>query len=477
MTASSERHAALAALLPFALLTILTTLLTVGKTTKLLEGLTYYLVPETEAEKARARLAQVQRSSTSARRRKGGKAPATDELGDESIAALRLTKANLVLRPFWAHFDHLVFFAAAISSTLPPPRWRRVGAASRGERLPMMCVVGAGARSARCEDTDPLTPAVEPAAAVAGAIGFGSRPDPPPRPRRRFGSGGAAELSRAHRRPTQVLRRAPAHPAGSWKISNVQTPWACPSSPACPARSSRPPCARRGPTPRESVRRRGDGLVGANALGRSRPRRLALPVVAAAHAAPLSALWGWDAETFSAFKAVAIAVAGATQLAATPGLVQGFLDGALVTWYELKHGEEARERGDFATVRAAARRKTEVTLHVACKVAVQSAAPAAAMISFACLLGAKRTDPAGEDTRSSRSSRRRAGAPSPGTSGGGRARVGASSPPRASPRRGRVSSEEEARDEDATRTRRGRAGARASGRPTRRDSIVLPVRS
>ena len=232
MTASSERHAALAALLPFALLTILTTLLTVGKTTKLLEGLTYYLVPETEAEKARARLAQVQRSSTSARRRKGGKAPATDELGDESIAALRLTKANLVLRPFWAHFDHLVFFSAAIlvnfAAAEVASRWR--GEPVENALLPMMCVVGAGSavRALVKMELDPLTPAVErQLAAVAGAIGFAvsalilllvpadvldfemERTGAEPRPRSSAASG-------------NFLRRAPAHPAGSWKISNVQ---------------------------------------------------------------------------------------------------------------------------------------------------------------------------------------------------------------------------------------------------------------
>ena len=75
----------------------------------------------------------------------------------------------------------------------------------------------------------------------------------------------------------------------------------------------------------------------------------ALPlVVAAAHAALSRRISRWDAEAFSAFKAVAIAVAG-RRSSRRPRLVQGFLDGALVTWYELKHGEEARERGDFAT--------------------------------------------------------------------------------------------------------------------------------
>ena len=415
MTASSERHAALAALLPFALLTILTTLLTVGKTTKLLEGLTYYLVPETEAEKARARLAQVQRSRTSARRRKGSKAPATDELGDESIAALRLTKANLVLRPFWAHFDHLVFFAAAIlvnfAAAEVASRWR--GEAVENALLPMMCVVGAGSavRALVKMELDPLTPAVErQLAAVAGAMGFAVSAlilllvpaDVLDFEMERTGAELAPALIGGVRRKFSSAARQPT-PAGSWKISDVQIALGLSIFAGVLSGSLFAPAVRASRSYAARVRPPSWGrrLMGANALEAFALHvAFALPlVVAAAHAAPLSANpAGWDAETFSAFKAVAVAVAGAAQLAATRGLVQGFLDGALVTWYELKHGEEARERGDPATVRAEARRKTEVTLHVACKVAVQSAAPAAAMISFACLLGAKRTDPAGEDT-------------------------------------------------------------------------------
>ena len=274
MTASSERHAALAALLPFALLTILTTLLTVGKTTKLLEGLTYYLVPETEAEKARARLAQVQRSSTSARRRKGGKAPATDELGDESIAALRLTKANLVLRPFWAHFDHLVFFSAAIlvnfAAAEVASRWR--GEPVENALLPMMCVVGAGSavRALVKMELDPLTPAVErQLAAVAGAIGFAVSAlilllvpaDVLDFEMERTGAELAPALIGGVRRKCSSAARQPT-PAGSWKISNVQIALGLSIFAGVLSGSLFAPAvrARRGPTPRESVRRRGDAV-------------------------------------------------------------------------------------------------------------------------------------------------------------------------------------------------------------------------
>ena len=341
MTASSERHAALAALLPFALLTILTTLLTVGKTTKLLEGLTYYLVPETEAEKARARLAQVQRSSTSARRRKGGKAPATDELGDESIAALRLTKANLVLRPFWAHFDHLVFFSAAIlvnfAAAEVASRWR--GEPVENALLPMMCVVGAGSavRALVKMELDPLTPAVErQLAAVAGAIGFAVSAlilllvpaDVLDSEMERTGAELAPALIGGVRRKFSSAARQPT-PRARGRYPTSRSPWACPSSPACsPARSSR----RRARV--EVLRARirppswGRRLMGANALEAFALHvAFALPlVVAAAHAAPLSANFaGWDAETFSAFKAAAIAVRRRDAARGDPGLVQGFL--------------------------------------------------------------------------------------------------------------------------------------------------------
>ena len=91
--------------MPFAALTFVVTVATVGKTTRLLVGLTYYILPETDAERARARLARVQSQNAAARRKEkrrkgGGLASLAAEDDEDSIAALKLTKANLVLKPF-----------------------------------------------------------------------------------------------------------------------------------------------------------------------------------------------------------------------------------------------------------------------------------------------------------------------------------------------------------------------------------------
>ena len=108
---TDAKAAALFALLPFAALTVVVTVATVGKTSRLLTGLTYFVLPSSEAEKARARLAK----ATAARRKDKRRKPTalesiakSDE--NDAIASLRLTKADLLLRPFWKHFDHLVFF-------------------------------------------------------------------------------------------------------------------------------------------------------------------------------------------------------------------------------------------------------------------------------------------------------------------------------------------------------------------------------
>ena len=69
--------------------------------------------------------------------------------------------------------------------------------------------------------------------------------------------------------------------------------------------------------------------------------------------------------------------------------MQGYLDGSLVTWYELKHGDVGK--GDGAKIRSAARLKADVVNRVVCKAAAQAAAPGAALVSFACLAYAKRT--------------------------------------------------------------------------------------
>ena len=122
-------------------------------------------------------------------------------------------------------------------------------------------------------------------------------------------------------------------------------------------------------------------------------------VAHAAFAAPLVAAASFFSPLFAdplGLSAATVAIVRPASLLATallmtlsvPFLVQGHLNGSLVTWYELKFGEAAR--GDGGAIRAAARIKAEVTNHVAVKVAVQAAAPAALMACLACLLGAKR---------------------------------------------------------------------------------------
>ena len=113
---TEARAAAVFALLPFAALTFVVTVATVGKTTRLLVGLTYYILPETDAERARARLARVQSQNAAARRKEkrrkgGGLASLAAEDDEDSIAALKLTKANLAE----------TFGRISIISSLPSP--------------------------------------------------------------------------------------------------------------------------------------------------------------------------------------------------------------------------------------------------------------------------------------------------------------------------------------------------------------------
>jgi hypothetical protein len=75
----------------------------------------------------------------------------------------------------------------------------------------------------------------------------------------------------------------------------------------------------------------------------------AVPFLHASFALPLLAAVSWakplvqeplglSDEEFILLRVGAVLLAAVTQLAVTPSLVQGFLDGALVVWYELKHG-------------------------------------------------------------------------------------------------------------------------------------------
>ena len=157
-----------------------------------------------------------------------------------------------------------------------------------------------------------------------------------------------------------------------------------PSSPgSSPARCS-PRGARRAQLPRGPPRRSGEDLLGASELGAFALKlAFALPLVAAAaHAAPLTdCVFGSDDSLLGVFSSAAlVSLAGLANLAAVPQLVQGYLDGSLVTWYELKHGDVGK--GDGAKIRSAARLKADVVNRVVCKAAPLAAAPGAALVSL-----------------------------------------------------------------------------------------------
>ena len=114
-------------------------------------------------------------------------------------------------------------------------------------------------------------------------------------------------------------------------------------------------------------------------------RRVAHPrvrpplVAAAAFVSPLARdPLGLDAAAVAVLRPAALLAAAMLLLMlSVPFLVQGHLNGALVAWYELKFGGH---HGGRETPRSArARLIREVTSHVAVKVAVQAAAPAALM--------------------------------------------------------------------------------------------------
>lgn len=123
IASTPENDAAVLATLPYLLLTIAFTFLAVVRKSvslSLMEGLTCYILPETDEERWRARIAKAtheKKSSESKRRAKGARAPPAgniDELGENSIAAIAMTKNQLILKPFWSHVDRLVFFACLV---------------------------------------------------------------------------------------------------------------------------------------------------------------------------------------------------------------------------------------------------------------------------------------------------------------------------------------------------------------------------
>ena len=439
---TEARAAAVFALLPFAALTFVVTVATVGKTTRLLVGLTYYLIPETDAERARARLARVQSQNAAARRKEkrrkgGGLASLAAEDDEDSIAALKLTKANLVLKPFWSHFDHLVFFTLAVAVNWAAAECRaawmhaRIADGSIPESKPLvlenpllalMCVVGVGSasRALALMELDRGTPSVE--KALAGAVGVAGFvasslllmlvPDSVldfeiERTSVEFAPAVLGAIRRkAGRALGGALLRASENGAGappssfpggsgsgSLVVSRAQIAIGLSVFAGLLAGSLFPPAVRasRSYLMQTSPPAWSTSVTRADATSR-RVAHLAFAaplIAAAAFVSPLARdPLGLDAAAVAVMRPAALLAAAMLLMLSVPFLVQGHLNGALVAWYELKFGELAR--GDGAAIRAAARLKAEVTSHVAVKVAVQAAAPAALMACLACLLGAKR---------------------------------------------------------------------------------------
>ena len=193
-TTTTDESAAVFGMLPYTLLTVAVTLVAVvwkSASLAMLEGLTYYILPETAEEKRRAQLARAQAKASGATRRRkaaaaanrsnGGNDVLNDELGNEdSIAAIRVQKSMLVLRPFWASFDYLVFFSLVVlvnfvAAEVAPHFSFTSDIMKENVMLPMLCIVAlfSAARSLVKLELDSLTPSVERQLA-AGAGGLGS---------------------------------------------------------------------------------------------------------------------------------------------------------------------------------------------------------------------------------------------------------------------------------------------------------------
>ena len=443
------------AMLPYTLLTLAVTLAAVvwkSASLQMLVGLTYYLLPETPEEKRRAALARIQekkRASSGAgggvRRRgraaggPGGLGPLPEGVDDESIAAITVQKSTLVLRPFWAEFNYLILFSlivvanfAAAEVAARVPFMSDVLLMKENVMLPMLCLVAimSAARALVKVEMDSLTPAVErQLAAAVGVLGFivslfflllvptSVMDFEMERTSREF----APALIRAIRRRVKGFEAAEdlSRAGGTLVVSELQIMIGLSIFAGVLAGAMFAPSVR--------VVRCYSTCVKPPAWGRDfvGVSTWAKPFLHAATALPLLAAVSWAKplvqeplgltdEAFVLARVGALLVVAATQLAATPSLVQGFLDGALVVWYELKNGGQTlvgspsaggptSEKKGFvagasvmteARVRAAMRQKMEITNHIVCKVAVQAAAPAVLLLSCGCLLGCKRTDDA-----------------------------------------------------------------------------------
>ena len=446
-TTTTDESSAVLGMLPYTLLTVAVTLVAVvwkSASLAMLEGLTYYILPETAEEKRRAQLARAQAKASGATRRRkaaaaanrsnGGNNVLNDELGNEdSIAAIRVQKSLLVLRPFWASFDYLVFFSIVVlvnfvAAEVAPHFSFTSDIMKENVILPMLCIVAlfSAARSLVKLELDSLTPSVErQLAAGAGVVGFvtslfflllvptsvvdfeieGTSRELAPALIRQI-------RRRVKGRAAAAAAEADTGSGGSWIVSELQIMLGLSVLAGILTGALFAPAVR---SVRCYVTCVKPPAWGRNFVGVS---RWAVPFLHASFALPLIAAVSWckpllreplglsldkkDDEAFIRFRVGVMLVAAASQLAVTPSLVQGFLDGALVVWYELKHGGSnalggGPSGGGFNTavaarVRAAMRQKMEITNHIICKVAVQVAAPAVLMLSCGCLLACKRND-------------------------------------------------------------------------------------
>lgn len=113
---------------------------------------------------------------------------------------------------------------------------------------------------------------------------------------------------------------------------------------------------------------------------------LASPIlcVIARSPAMLQDAFGLSASELRDVQCGTLVLAGSAMFASVNPLTQAHLDSGLIKWYEVKEGTTDGKLSERAAVGIA--RKLDVTNHLACKVALQAAAPA--LLVFSCGVGA-----------------------------------------------------------------------------------------
>ena len=415
-TMATAEERALMGMLPYTALTIIVTLMAVGKnvTLRLMGSLTYYLIPETPQEQARARLARVTAGkSPSETRRRAARIKANiseDAEGTESIAAVKFGKA-LVLAPYFREFDYGLLFAILVIANFAAAELAPMALNLPDHEnilVPMLALVAvfSSARSLVKLLFDKLTPKIERQAALAvGVVGFvlalfflllvpTSALD--------FEVAGTSkELAPAMAKKIRsrvVGRKAAervADVAGQMVVPELQIFIGLALFAGIISGALFGPAVRIVRCYNTCVRPPswgGDFVGVSKAVVPLLHASFALPIVTAfAWFAPLSrGPFGLTDEQYDLLRVVSLMVTGLVQVAVVPALVQAYLDGGMVAWYEVKHGERGVQA--MAALRGVVRQKLEVTRHLACKVALQAVGPATLMIAYACLLGCKRRD-------------------------------------------------------------------------------------